>query len=71
MKRIPSNQAVMAGILVGLTLLSTGCIPVRGQAFRDNALPAIESGVELILDGVVDGLFAAIQTEPGNDDASG
>lgn len=43
---------------------AVGC--AAGQQFRSAALPALESGVNLILDGLVDGLFAAIEVRPGN-----
>lgn len=39
------------------------CIPASGVAFRESALPAIENGVDLILDGIIDGVFAAIAPE--------
>ena len=43
----------------------TGCL--AGTEFRAAALPALESGVEQILDGLVDGIFAAIQPESSSD----
>ncbi len=48
-----------AVILVG----QTGCIPGGGTQFREAALPAIETGVSSILNGVLDGIFAAIEVE--------
>ena len=52
----------MALASIVLAAGSTGCI--TGTQFRSAALPAIEGGIGMILDGVVDGLFAAIQVEP-------
>ena len=42
-------------------MTQTGCL--TGPEFRAAALPAVESGVDQILDGLVDGIFAAIQPE--------
>ena len=38
-----------------------GCL--TGKDFREAAGPAMESGVNLILDGLVDGIFAVIEPE--------
>ena len=38
-----------------------GCL--MGKEFREAAGPAMESGVGLILDGLVDGIFAVIEPE--------
>lgn len=43
-----------------------GCLPAGGTAFRNTALPAIQTGVSSILDGVVNGVFAAIAVEPAS-----
>jgi hypothetical protein len=54
---------VLAGIAVGFPLtISTGC--VTGREFRAAAGPAVQQGLALILDGVVDGLFAVVEPEP-------
>lgn len=52
----------------GSILFLQSCIPASGVAFRDSALPAIENGVDLILDGIVDGVFAALTPEPNLDE---
>ena len=36
---------------------------MTGRQFREAALPSLESGVNLILDGVVSGIFATIEVE--------
>ena len=55
--------SLTAAIAVSAVMLSTqtGCGPLR--QFREGALPSLESGIDLILDGLVDGLFAAIEVE--------
>ena len=57
-------RTVCTGIVAAILLMgSTGCIPTRGVQFREAALPAIESGVSSIMNGVLDGIFAAIEPE--------
>jgi|GEM_PF-2266883 len=56
------KRIVAAALMVYLP--AVGC--AAGRQFRSAALPSLESGVNLILDGVVSGLFAAIEVEPGN-----
>ncbi|MCH7995425.1 MAG: hypothetical protein IIB57_13410 [Planctomycetes bacterium] len=52
-------------VLASCALIATvsGCL--TGPQFRQAALPAIEGGIEQILDGLVDGVFAAIEVESG------
>ena len=52
-------------VLASCALIATlsGCL--TGPQFRQAALPAIEGGIEQILDGLVDGVFAAINVESG------
>lgn len=45
-------------------LASAGC--TVGREFRQAALPAVQEGVALILNGVLDGVFSAIEVEPEN-----
>lgn len=56
-----ARTLVMAG--VGGWAAMAGCIPIKGTEFRDAALPAIQTGVNAILDGLVTGIFAAIEPE--------
>ena len=61
-----------AGAFVGLAFLFGGCS--LGAEFRAAAGPAVETGVNAILDGLVDGLFAVIEpdnAEGGNNAAGG
>ncbi|MBN2448360.1 MAG: hypothetical protein JXO22_16655 [Phycisphaerae bacterium] len=52
---------VMLAALAFPTLLATGCDTEESlQAFRDNAATSVEDGVKSILDGLVDGFFAAV-----------
>lgn len=46
------------------TLSSAGC--TVGREFRQAALPAVHEGITLILNGVLDGVFSAIEVEPEN-----
>ena len=56
-----------AAMLVGIAFLLGGCS--LGQEFRAAAGPAVETGVNAILDGLVSGLFAVIEPDgPGSDD---
>jgi len=48
-----------------LLLISSGCLSDR--EFRAAALPAVQSGVSQILNGFLDGVFAAIAPEPESD----
>lgn len=58
----------LAAIAVVFPLtLSAGC--VTGTEFRAAAGPAVQQGLTLILDGVVDGLFAVV--EPDTETTSG
>lgn len=61
----PQNQWLALFFGLSLMLLGgvTGC-GAAGRDFRTAALPAVESGVTLILNGVLDGIFAAIRPEP-------
>lgn len=43
-----------------------GCLPLLGTEFREAASPAVRSGVTEIVNGLLDGIFAAIEPEPDN-----
>lgn len=43
-----------------------GACPLGGTQFRETALPAIQTGVTSILNGMLDGIFAVIQPEAGS-----
>lgn len=60
-----TKRAVCA--FVWLTFLLGGCS--LGQEFRAAAGPAFETGINAILDGLVDGVFAVI--EPDGTDGGG
>lgn len=46
------------GVLVAAT--QAGC----GREFREAAAPALEAGINQVLDGLVDGVFAVITPDP-------
>lgn len=52
-------------------LYTGACETPYGVQFRDAALPNIQTGVHAILDGFVDGVFAAIEPEQDGDDQTG
>lgn len=63
------TRILLALTVVGLLAIPLGgCNTPTGRQFRDAALPNIESGVQAILSGFVDGVFAAIETEPDDAD---
>ncbi|MFQ5590332.1 MAG: hypothetical protein ACE5HE_04125 [Phycisphaerae bacterium] len=66
------SQLVRVLSAAGVTALLIGqAACVTGRQFREAALPELESGVNLILDGVVEGLFAAVAVEtPASTDDS-
>ncbi len=45
--------------------LQIGC-PIQGTLFRETALPAIQTGVTAIMNGMLEGFFAVIQPEPAS-----
>ncbi|UCE59316.1 MAG: hypothetical protein JSU63_17965 [Phycisphaerales bacterium] len=60
---------VLAALVFALVFAAQpGC--EAGREFRDAALPSVETGVRDILDGLLDGVFAAIAVEPGNSTSS-
>lgn len=56
--------------IIAMTITSSGCTMPYGRQFRDTALPGIQSGVQSILTGFVDGVFASIEPEADSSDAS-
>ncbi len=59
------TQAVAVSMTALAISVCSGC--VAGREFRQAALPGLHTGVSQILDGIVDGFFAAIQPEPETD----
>lgn len=54
------KASVGAIVMIMAAVCLTGC---TGREFRDVAGPAVHSGVSLILDGLVDGVFAVIDPD--------
>ena len=48
-------------VMVVVAAFTTGCL--TGKEFRDVAGPSVHSGISLILDGLVDGVFAVIDPD--------
>lgn len=62
------RRTALGGITLGLLL--SGCS--IGSEFRAAAVPALETGVNAILDGFVDGIFAVIDPDdPQGDNQAG
>lgn len=62
MKEMVRKQRWIVGMAVAVLGVQTGC--GGGREFRETAFPAIHSGVSSILNGLVDGVFAAIEVDP-------
>ena len=60
MKRSTRSCVTTIAMVVAATS-STGCL--AGREFREIAVPAVHSGLSLILDGLVDGVFAVIDPD--------
>ena len=54
--------------VIGLGIVAlagqAGCIPYSGTQFRETAIPALQTGVTSIMNGLIDGIFASIDVEP-------
>ncbi len=53
-------RASIAAMSAGATF-ATGCL--TGSEFREAAAPLVEQGVDSIMDGLIDGLFAVIDPD--------
>lgn len=51
------GRTAAAMVLAGMAVGTAGCELVTDE-FREAAVPALETGVDSILDGLVDGFFA-------------
>ena len=58
-----TQGSLLIRVLASCTLLATLSGGLTGPQFRQAALPAIEGGIDQILDGLVAGVFAAIEVE--------
>ncbi len=66
-----SKRRSLSVCLLGLAFFAQGgCIPIEGTQFREAALPAIETGMSAILNGILDGVFATIEVETQTSDQS-
>ena len=63
--RVRRNQSLAVGAAALALSGITGC--TVGREFRAAAGPAVQSGVTQIVNGILDGLFAAIEPEPTTD----
>ena len=67
-QRMRPVRLLAASLTAGVLMAQGACL--SGTQFRDAALPSLESGLNLILDGVVAGVFAAIEVESPSGDAT-
>ena len=58
----PSRSFVIAAGIAAFAG-QAGCIPYSGTQFRETAIPALQTGVTSIMNGLIDGVFAAIEVE--------
>ncbi len=67
-----SSRRSLSACLLGLALFASGgCdLPLQGTQFREAALPAIETGMSSILNGLLEGVFAAIEVENDTSDTT-
>ena len=63
------SRRFVLGMLAGTFTITAGC--TVGREFREAAGPAVQSGVTQIVNGLLDGLFAAIEPEATTDDYGG
>ena len=55
------HRALIVGLAFAALVLQAGCW--TGTEFRSTAIPAVRAGVSQIVDGLLNGLFAAIEPE--------
>lgn len=67
LRRFASKKAFLFVGFISLAM-QPGCL--LGPDFRKAAIPSVQSGTSMILDGLLDGFFAAIQPQPGSDNTS-
>lgn len=56
--------------LGGSTPLSFGGCEAHADEFREAAAPALRTGVDSLMDGLVEGVFAVVEPESGSADDS-
>jgi hypothetical protein len=66
-RRYSRRLSIATVTIAGAILLTTQTGCPAGTDFRDAALPAVRTGVESILDGILDGIFAALEPETAMD----
>lgn len=57
------SRRVMALFVTGAGLMQLSGCPVTGREFVATAGPSVKNGVTLIVNGLLDGLFAAIEPD--------
>ncbi|MCC7291448.1 MAG: hypothetical protein IT449_05230 [Phycisphaerales bacterium] len=67
------NLACRIGISLGIsggTALSFGGCEAHADEFREAAAPALRTGVDSLMDGLVEGVFAVVEPEASSTDDS-
>ena len=58
------SRSFVIGLGIAAFAGQAGCIPYSGTQFRETAIPSLQTGVTSIMNGLIDGIFAAIEVEP-------
>jgi len=58
------SRSFVIGLGIAALASQAGCIPYSGTQFRETAIPSLQTGVTSIMNGLIDGIFAAIEVEP-------
>ena len=58
---VRQSRRLAVGVLAATMIGQLGCD--AGRQFREAALPSVEGGVKDIVNGLMDGFFAAIEVE--------
>ena len=64
------SRSFVIGLGIASLAGQAGCIPYSGTQFRETAIPSLQTGVTSIMNGLIDGIFAAIEVEPETSDES-
>ena len=66
--RVRRSRKLAIGIGTVALASQAACIPYSGTQFREAAIPAVQTGMSSIMNGLLDGLFAAIEVEKQTDE---
>lgn len=58
------SRSFVIGLGIAALAGQAGCVPYSGTQFREIAIPSIQTGVTSVMNGLIDGIFAAFDVEP-------